>query len=268
MSFSASDSRIKLNASQEEHLKTLQPEEMKAYLRTVAESQQLVYRDAFDQNVIHENENPPEQPTQFTKRVLVDGKSLEFAGPTELDVERAIGDYFRGEQAARESGETTTRQAATTETESPEQIQNRVETELRFRRGELSVKEYIEQSGAVKEYLADQGVDMESLRQVSGQNFERSWASATEEFMQTPEGQTWEGGEENKNIIGKIIADADLVDEPSVDTLQRAVRFARENHMLVSNPELDRNRKIAEATTPEQIREALGARDATTIFGR
>jgi hypothetical protein len=270
MSYGPQDSRIKLTAAEEAHVATLQPEGIKEFMREVALRQNLVSKD-LDPNILIENENPPEQPTQFTKRMLVNGKTLEFSGASELEVERAIGEYFRGEQASREESVSTT-QRTVAAGETPAEVQARVELELKFKRGEISASQYIEQSGAVKNYLAEQGVDLEDLKvavqHAGSERFTQSWADATDEFMQTLEGQTWEGGEENKNIIGQIIADAELVDEPSADTLVRAVRFARENHMLVPNPELERNRKIAEATSPEQIREALGRADASTIFGR
>jgi hypothetical protein len=264
------ESRLTLTPEQEEHVKTLLPEQMKEYFRELGCEQGAIYRDPYDHNMIHEVENFVPAPTSFTKRVLVDGKTLEFSGASELELEKNIGDYFRGEQAAREEGTTTTRQAAPIATESAEEIANRIELELRFKRGEIDTATYLRESGAVANYLREEGVDLESLRTATSDHFEKSWADATEEFMQTPEGQSWEGGEENKNIIGKIIADADLVGEPSAETLQRAVRFARENHMLVANPELERNRAITEADTPEKIREALGRSrdDYRSVYGR
>jgi hypothetical protein len=256
MSYSPDDSRIKLTAEQEAHVATLDPESMKSYFRDLAVSAGYVSRD-LDPNCLIENEGVESKSAQFTKRMTINGKTVEFAADTELAVEQQATEYLKSLQASREEEIPATRQA-TVETESAEQVQNRVELELAFKRGTLSAKEYIEQSGVLDGYLRDHGVSIESLQSASATHFEQSWKSATDEWMATPEGQSWIGGEQNMQTIGEIIAKFNLTDQPSAETLSRAVQYAKENNLLVSNPEVDRNRAISEATTPEQLRAALG----------
>jgi hypothetical protein len=265
------ESRITLTPEQEKHISEIQPEEMKEYLRTIAESQGLIYRDAFDHNVIHEIEGAtPVQSAPVTKRILVDGKSLEFSGTTELDVERAIGDFYRGEQAARENGETT-RQAAPTATGSAEQAAANVELELRFKRGETSAKDYIEQSGAVDEYLESRGISVENLRVVSSERFEQSWSDATQEFLNGPAGSDWPGGNENLEIIGQKLRELGLVDaEDKVAALAEAYASMKTSGEVQKNPEIERNQAIASANSPSELKELLsqGRAEYHTIYGR
>jgi hypothetical protein len=270
MSYSPEDSRIKLTAEQAAKVATMRPDEMKEYFRDIAVGQGLVTRD-LDPNLLIENEGVEAAPTSqmFTKRITVDGRTLTFQGDSELAVEQAVGDFYRGEQAAREDGTATTREAAAP-TRTAEEIATKIELELQFKRGEIDTATYLQESGAVASYLASQGVSMDGLREASSASFEGSWKSATDEWMATPEGQSWIGGEQNMRTIGDIIAKFNLTDQPSAETLSRAVRYAKENDMLVENPQLTQRQKIEEAQSPEQLREALGRSrdDYRSVYGR
>src|ERR1700674_3315988 len=153
------ESRITLTPEQEKHISEIQPEEMKEYLRTIAESQWLIYRDAFDRNVIHEVENPPLTPKGFARHVFIDGKEVLVGAETELALERQTGDVLRSAKAAREEEMRPTRQTTTEAAPSAEEAAARVELELRFKRGEVDTETYLRESGAIASYLADQGVD-------------------------------------------------------------------------------------------------------------
>jgi hypothetical protein len=269
MSYSPENSRIVLSPSETEHVKTLLPEQIKSYMREIALRDHLVSED-LDPNILIENLNPPERAAQFTKAITVNGRTLKFEGDSELAVEQAIGDYLRGEVAAREEATTTTRQAATTvATESAEQVAERVELELQFKRGTISASEYIEKSGVLDTYLQSRGVSVEDLQEVTQQRgserFERSWADATSAFLNGPEGADWPGGDANRDTLGRIIVQEGLFDaEDKVQALAAAYAFAQEHKLLVDNPET----KIASANSVDDMRRALGrSPDYSSIYG-
>jgi hypothetical protein len=274
MSFSANDSRIQLTPEQEKHISKIQPEEIKQYLRTIAESQGLIYRDAFDHNIIHEVENPTLAPTRFTRNVRIDAREIAVEADSELELERKVGDMYRGAQAVREEeAATTTRQAAPTATESAEQIANRVELELAFKRGTITTQEYLERSGAVTEYLEKQGVPIEDLREAvqekSSTRFEKSWANATQEFLNSREGADWPGGNENLEIIGQKLQQLGLTDaEDKVQALAQAYAAMKQSGTVQENTELTQRQKIEEATSSNQIHEILSGSRFSTMFDK
>jgi len=261
--------RIVLTPAQEREISEMSSQEMmKAKMREFAENQGLIYRDAYDRDVIHEVANPPEYSAQFTKSVTVNGKTLEFSGATELDAERALGNYLRGQIASHEDGSATTRQEATTVTESAEQAAAKVELELKFKRGEISARDFIEQSGAVDEYLESRGVNIESLQTVSNQHFEQSWAAATKEFLNGPYGSDWPGGDQNREILGMTLQRLGLEDaENKTEALAQAYESMKERGEVQENKELTMRSKLEEATSSDQIREILGRPQHDSIYG-
>jgi hypothetical protein len=149
-----------------------------------------------------------------------------------------------------------------------DQVQARVDLELKFKRGEIGAKEFIEQSGAVKEYLTQQGVDLESLREATNTHFEQSWAAATDEFLNSPEGSSWPGAG-NLQVIQNLLTANHLEDaEDKVGALKACFQHMKENDLVQENPELTRTTKISQANSVDEIREALGRPDFSTIFGR
>jgi hypothetical protein len=267
MSYSPEDSRIKLTAEQTAKVATMRPDEMKEFFRDVAVAQGLVTRD-LDPHLLVEVENPPAQPTRFAKRVLVDGGQTKiFEGNSELELERAIGDYFRSLEASKEE-ESATAQRTAAATPTAEEIAAKVELELKFKRGEITTEQYLNESGAVGNYLREQGIDLESLRSTTDQHFEQSWADATDEFLNSPEGSAWPGGP-NLKVMGDLLAANNLESaDDKVGALKACFQFMKEHEMVQENPELVRNQRLAEARSSDEVREILGARDATTIFGR
>jgi hypothetical protein len=277
MSFSASDSRIRLSREQEEHVKTLQPEEIKAYLVSVAEDQKLIFRDPFDRNCIHEIEGAtPVQPSQgFLRRVTIDGRETLVEAESELELERRVGDVLRAAVGAREESTTTAATAPTATEETPLEVAQRVELDLRFRRGEISVSQYVEQSGAVKQYLENQGIPLDDLRSAiqekNNTRFEQSWADATEEFLNGPYGSDWPGGNQNREILGMKLVQLGLEDAPDkVQALAQAYAAMKSENRVAENKELTMHTKISEANSPSELRELLsqGRADYHTIYGK
>ena len=86
-----------------------------------------------------------------------------------------------------------------------------VELEAKFKRGEMSTADYLEQSGAMSAYLAKQGIPVESLKATVERNADavetQSWADAVEAFKQSPSGASWPGGDKTVMVMNdKIFA--------------------------------------------------------------
>lgn len=87
----------------------------------------------------------------------------------------------------------------------------KTELELKFKRGEISASDYIEQSGALASYLERQGIPIDELKKAvetnKGNDYEKSWQEASADFVKTQAGADWPGGEKNLEILGlKIVA--------------------------------------------------------------
>jgi hypothetical protein len=129
------------------------------------------------------------------------------------------------------------------------------ELRLAMARGEISPEQFIAaQPQLLDEYARTRlGIDPEKI---AGDRFANSWTAATEEFLNSPEGADWPGGEANKEILGRILQENNLVDKPSVETLAAAYRHAKTHGLLVKNPEIENQKAIGEATSFEDLRQA------------
>lgn len=154
---------------------------------------------------------------------------------------------------------------------SAEDAAAKADLELAFKRGDISASDYLQQSGALDDYLEKAGVPLEELKKsVQEKRDEQSassWADATETFKSRhPE---WIGGYANRDIIGTILAEHNLVDaKDKVGALEAAYNHARENGLLVPNEEVEQYQRISGANTAEEIRAAVGYRNTTGSGGR
>lgn len=98
--------------------------------------------------------------------------------------------------------------------------------------------------------------------------YEKSWADATSEFLRSPEGADWKPSQDALNRIGSIIerlgqANPDIEKENKVEVLAHAWNIMKRNDAQTE--------ALANAKTPQEIREALGmderARDAMQARG-
>jgi hypothetical protein len=187
-------------------------------------------------------------PTQFTKTVTIGDKSYRVEADSELALERAIGTLYR--QSSDGTAEPATEQS-------------RDEATGRFMQPRETVDDVTD--SLVARSLREQGIDPEALREFSENRQTSKWQSATEQFKRNhPE---YPGGVDNMNTIGQLLINSQLDTEPSVESLEKAYKFAVENDMLVANPETEALDTIAGANSVEEIRQALG-RDAPGVFGR
>jgi hypothetical protein len=131
----------------------------------------------------------------------------------------------------------------------------------------------LERSGAVKEYLENQGIPIDDLREAvqekSSTRFEQSWADATQEFLNGPYGADWPGGDQNLEIIGLKLQQLGLTDaEDKVGALAKAYADMKSNSQVQENPEIERSQRLASANSAEEIRTILGRPEYSTIFGK
>lgn len=141
------------------------------------------------------------EDTLISRTEVIGGKEIEFTGGSDAELDRAVLNAYKVYEATRSTEPAVTvdpavAQAAA-EKAAADQAAARVELELQFKRGDITAADFIERSGAVKEYLEKQGVPIEELRasveQNRGQKEIQSWESATNEFLQGPVGADWPG---------------------------------------------------------------------------
>jgi hypothetical protein len=147
----------------------------------------------------------------FSRTEKIGGRDFLFEAGSEIELERMINNAYKVAYAVTGTEETAPYvdpavAAAAAQKAAEEEAVARVELETKFKRGDISTAEYLEQSGAVKDYLQKQGVPLESLRDAVNQNQAtaetQSWADATQVFLNSSAGSDWPGGENNLEIIG------------------------------------------------------------------
>jgi hypothetical protein len=266
-----SPSAIKTDAQLEEALKNAStPDEMKSILAEAAVKQGLVTRDYYDPSVLIPADRAA-VPTKFGKSITVDGKKLIFDGDSDAEVEQRISAYLREQpRPAEVQPEVQPRDEKGQFTRVDDPVA-KAELELRFKRGEIDTATYLAESGVVDDYLKSQGVSIDELKasveQTRNENRETSWKQATQEFLNSPEGADWPGGEANVKIASRLLEENGLVDSPSVENLAAVYCHMKENGLVVENPELVRATKISEAKSFSEVQAALGSR-GSGLFDR
>ncbi len=282
MSHTPEQSAIKVTPDVEAKLTTLvSSDEIRAYLAEVAVEQQLVTRDRFSPDILIPTE-PGTAPRAFARVLNINGFKHTVEAPSEIELERRVNALLREtfESGNTPGGAAPGRDANTGRFVSAEdrgkadearqaEIVRQSELELKFKRGEFSTADYLSQSGAIEKHLADAGISVEDLRasvaEKQGERFTQSWSEATEAFLKSPEGASWPGGQENLKIAGRLLEENGLANSPSVETLGAVFEFMKSNNLVVANPEVEAQQRIADATDFESIRTA--ARGSSSMFG-
>jgi hypothetical protein len=278
MAFDPSNSAIRVDASLEEQLKGAYHEQIKELLKMAAVDQHLAVRE-WDQSILTPTAlaDAP-RPQKFARSVTINGTKtiLESSSQEELDqAETAIYRVAMAQPVATETHIERPRNDRG-QFDSDLDAANKAELELQFKRGEISASDYLQKSGAVADYLAQQGVPLADLKASVAEKSEiraaQGWADATEEFKaRHPE---WLGGEANAKTIGQILIENDLVDaSDKLEAMESAYNHARENNMLVTNPQVEARDRIASATSINDILDATGYNDRVSgrssgMFGR
>jgi len=273
-------------------------QEIAALMHERAVSAGLVQRDIYDPNVLIPVEQPV--PTALAKVVRVNGVVHTIEGKNETELAQNEAKLFRaifegrvdedGDILLEQEQSTPARRDAATGRFVAEQHDDadaqaleaarQAELELKFKRGELNTSDYLEQSGAIERVLAAKGIDVSLLQTASAvkieEDFENDWASAVESFRERH--PDWIGGEENKNLLGSLIAENNLNEaDDKLQALEDVYAFAVQNNLLVETLES----KIAAANDPttlrqilqnperqEQVRRGLDSARASDLFGR
>lgn len=179
------------------------------------------------------------QTQEFTRTEVIGGQEFIFTAPNELELERQITNALRVANALQSAAPVVEDvvDPAAVQRQAEEQAAAKAELDLKFKRGEISAKEYIQQSGAFDEYLAEQGIPVAELKNSVEQNqnkrFEQSWADATQEFLNSQGGADWPGGDRNLQLIGLQLQSMGLVEaEDKVGALIQAYQALKSTGMI------------------------------------
>jgi hypothetical protein len=153
----------------------------------------------------------------FTRTETIGGKDISFSASTEAELDRQVLSAFKTAYAIQQTPapvEPVVDQAAVAAAAEAE-VLAKAELERKFRLGEISAAEYIQQSGAVNEYLTKQGLSVDTLKDVVEKNKQdaeiQSWEAASEVFKNTS-GADWPGGVKNRTLLGDKMAAMGLFD--------------------------------------------------------
>jgi trimeric autotransporter adhesin len=208
-------------------------------------------------------------PKLLTRTENIGGVDIDFTGATEAEIDRAVSNAYKVAFAFRPSENTqqspvvdpAIAQKAAEDAAAAKTAAN-AELELRFKRGELSASEYLEQSGAVSDYLAKQGIPVDALReqieQSRGQKEVQSWSNATEVFKQTV-GADWPGGERNREILGYKLAELGLTDAPDKVAALGQAWAAMKASKMIFNDDGTQNTTVNTNTTDAAAKAAADA---------
>jgi hypothetical protein len=186
-------------------------------------------------------------PQSFTCTENIGGKELTFEAESQGELDRMVANAYRvafavksPEVATAEPVVDVLKQEADAAAKAAADAAAKAELELKFRRGEIPVDEYLTQSGAINRFLEKEGVSIDALKATVSQNqntqFEKSWAEATEEFLHSAAGADWPGGDKNRELIGMKLASMNLIDaKDKVGALAAAYADMKKSGMVFTN---------------------------------
>lgn len=198
-----------------------------------------------------------------SRTVKLFGRDQTFTAGSLLELERQIGAAYTAANAWVESQGGQPRDAATGQFVSkpdPAEL-NPVDAynlEMKMKRGEITVQQYLNQSGELArsfDQLAKDrlGLDPATVKET---RFQNSWAGATQTFLDSEAGADWPGGNANREILGLKLAELGLVDaEDKVGALATACAHLKAEGKMQPNPELVKREKerFESATSAEEI---------------
>jgi hypothetical protein len=156
-------------------------------------------------------------PGVISEDVVIGGTTFTFKGKDRDEVQAQIAaaaEVFTKWKAAQPAPQPAPPVQRPTAREAQRNVADRVELDLKFKRGDLTTAEYLEKSGAFEEYLQNQGLSIDALRTVSDRGYTQSWAEATEKFLNSEAGKDWPGSDKNRDILGLKLVELGLTDAP------------------------------------------------------
>jgi hypothetical protein len=266
------NSAIRVDADLEKALQNASFEEMKEILHSASTRQGLTVPDRFSPDVLIPTELADAAPKTFARRMNVDGKPFFVEGSSPEDLEAKVAEFIRAqtqpaatetrvEQPRNERGQFVAAETSTVD------AAQKADLLLKFQLNLISAAEYLEQSGEISDYLARQGVPLDAVREVVAEKkdhaFAQSWSDAVAEFLQSPVGRSWPGGEQNLARIQSVLWENNLAEvEDKVQALAAAFEHMKSEGLLDTST-ADAHQRIAEAQTFEQVKAA-----ASSLFGR
>lgn len=257
MSFSPKDSAVELTPEQEQHISTLSMEEVKEYLKECAVDQGLVTRDVYSPDVLIPTERPT--PKRFARTVTINGVKRYVEANSEDELNKAEIELYRSLQADSNNGTSAATEQSrdsngrfVSEEDASAEVARRAELDLKFRRGELSVEQYLAENPAVLNEYMKRNFNLDA-QEIQGKSFEKSWADATSEFLAQSD---WPGGDKNQRMMVEILEANNLQDsEDKVAALREVYDYMRKENLLTIPKDVQAVRDMSTATDPEAIRQ-------------
>jgi hypothetical protein len=262
---------LKLTPEQEEAISTMPPMEIPQYLHEIEVAAGLRNRDPWNSEVMRivepAEKAAPVAAAAGTSSITVNGITMSGT-PDEVSAQLLA--YYRAANARGElttTNDTVARNANGTFAKTKEheltadeatRLQERARLDMQFRTGQIPVEDYLKATGAFDNYAREVlGIEPDPARREQVQNDAevKSWAAAAEAFRLGPTGADWPGGEEMQERLGHMIETLGLTEQPSVESIYKCWLAM----------------KAEDATTPEEMRQALGTTDrqnAQILWGR
>jgi hypothetical protein len=228
--------RLEGNMTQEQidHIMALtSPTEITTYMHELELSAGLRVPDAMNPSVLHEVQQVAEAAPKFT--ITVAGQTFTADTAEELSAKSSAA-IQAAVQAKNASDDIARNPNGTFRAQQVGEAADRIA-------GGIVTKALQEELGISPEELK---ASVAQIRE--GNQIVTSWAAATKDFLKA--NPDYQGNEETVRIIGEKLQELGLDDKPSAASLQRAYDALAE--------EAERYLRIKDATSPQEIRDALG----------
>lgn len=214
-----------------------------------------------------------------TRVEVINGREFTFEGANDAEVDQMIINAYRvvgavvppAEVAAPAATVEQPKQKTAAEIEA-----ERAELELKWKRGEISVNDYLQKSGAVETYLESQGIPVSGLKaavaQTEAQRYTQSWADAGAQFLKIANAQYWPGGERNRHLLEMKLAALGLTDAPDkLEAIKTAVQSLHDEGLIFpgeTNATTTTTTSTATATAAPAAAATAPAATATAVTSR
>jgi hypothetical protein len=198
----------------------------------------------------------------FTRDEVIGGKTFHFESSTEGELDRQILNAYKVAYNVQQPVAPVAVVDPAIAIQAAEAAAiARTELERKFRGGEVTAADYIEQTGALDEYLVKRGINPTALKEIVDENAttkalavsHRSWEVASETFRNTV-GADWPGGERNRELLGDKLAALGLIDaEDKVAAMGQAWAAMKKSHSYFPHGDADAPTPVAAAAVADPV---------------
>jgi len=224
MSGSPENSAIKVTRSLEEKIAAATSlAEIETLMHQAALSQRLVQPDVFDETILHAVD-PSGAPQTLTKRIVVNDVEHLINGADASELAHNEAALFRRLFSEKSDATDRTEPARDSQTgrflhtepelQETDEAARIAELQLKMLRGEITGDQFLAESGAFQRYEARR--ENQQNQQIIG-----AWKFSVEEFLHSPAGADWPGGEMLQRM-SETLESMGVERSPSVDALSRA----------------------------------------------